>query len=58
METTGGDLSWLNVKNERHNISIHNMVISGHLDSNQHTKDEVVNQRHQKKSIYIKSTVD
>ena len=26
METTGGDSLWINKNNERHNISIHNMV--------------------------------
>ena len=26
METTGGDISWINGKNERHNRIIHNMV--------------------------------
>ena len=36
METTGGDASWINGNNERHNRSIHNMVISYLLDSNQH----------------------
>ena len=39
METTGGDASWINGKNERHNRSIHNMVRSGLLDSNQHEKN-------------------
>ena len=34
METTGGDASCLNGKNERHNRNIHNMVRSGLLDSN------------------------
>ena len=36
METTGGDASWLNVNNKIHNISIHNMVISSLIESNQH----------------------
>ena len=36
METTGGDVSWINGKNERHNRSINNMVISVLLDINQH----------------------
>ena len=36
METTGGDESWINGKNKRHNRSIHNMVRAGILDSNQH----------------------
>ena len=38
METTGGDASWLNGKNERHKIRIHNMVISGIIDNNQQEK--------------------
>ena len=38
METTGGDSSWINGKNERHNRSINIMVISGLIDSNQHEK--------------------
>ena len=37
IETTGGDASWINVNNERHNRSIHNMVIAGLIDSNQHS---------------------
>ena len=36
METTVGDASWLNLKNERHNIIIHNMVRADLLDTNQH----------------------
>ena len=36
METTGSDASCFNGKNERHNRSIHNMVIEGLIDSNQH----------------------
>ena len=36
MENTGGDASWVNRKNERHNRSINNMVWSGFIDSNQH----------------------
>ena len=32
MENNGGDASCLNGNNERHNISIHNMVKSGLLD--------------------------
>ena len=36
METTGGDLYWLNINNERHNRIIHNMVIASLLDSNKH----------------------
>ena len=36
METTGGDASWLNGKNEIHNRSIHNMVREALLDSDQH----------------------
>ena len=34
METTGGDASCINVNNERHNRSIHNMVRSGLIDIN------------------------
>ena len=36
METTGGGANWLNVNNEIHERSIHNMVREGLLDSNQH----------------------
>ena len=36
METTGGDASWINDKNEIHNISIHNMVRAVLLGINQH----------------------
>ena len=36
MELPGGDTSWINGNNERHNISIHNMVIAGLIDSNKY----------------------
>ena len=36
METTGGDVLWINVNNTIHNRRIHNMVRSGLLDINQH----------------------
>ena len=36
METPGGDTSWINGNNERHNRSIHNTVVAGLLDSNKH----------------------
>ena len=36
METPGGDTSWINGNNERHNKSIQNMVMAGLLDSNKH----------------------
>ena len=35
METTGGDVYWINGKNERHNIRIHNMIKEGLFNSNQ-----------------------
>ena len=38
MENTGGDTSWINGNNKRHNRSIHGMVISLPLDSNRHEK--------------------
>ena len=38
MENTGGDAYWINGKNERYNIIIHNMLRSGLLDSYQHEK--------------------
>ena len=47
METNGGDASWLNGKNERHKKSIHNMVIEGLIDSNQHGKMVLHRQKHQ-----------
>ena len=34
-ESTGVDASWINVNNERHNRSIHNMVRSGLTGSSQ-----------------------
>ena len=40
METTGGDASWINVNNEGHNRSIHNMVRAGLLDNIQHAKKQ------------------
>ena len=57
MENTGSDASWLNGKNERHNRSIHNMVRSGLLDSNQHEKNGAVQQINQQRYIYAKYTV-
>ena len=38
METAGGDASWINGKNERHNRRIHNMVRAALLDINKHLK--------------------
>ena len=57
METTGGDASCLNGNNEKHNRNIHNMVISGLLDSNQHAKNGALQQRHNQNSIEAKYTV-
>ena len=37
METTGGDASWINGNNKRHNRNIHNMVIAVNINSNQHS---------------------
>ena len=36
METTGGDISWINGNNSRHSRIIHNIVIEGLLGSNKH----------------------
>ena len=36
MQATGGDASWLNGKNKRHNRIINNIVKEGLLDNNQH----------------------
>ena len=58
METTGGDTSCLNVNNERHNIIIHTMVISGLLDINQNEQNGALQNKHQKKSIYARSIVN
>ena len=38
METNGVDESWINENIEIHNRSIHNMVISGLIDSNKNVK--------------------
>ena len=38
METTGGDISCINRRNEIHNIRIHTMIIEGILESNKHKK--------------------
>ena len=38
METTGGDVSWLNGKNKIHNRSIINMVREGLIEINQQEK--------------------
>ena len=37
METTDGDVYWINVKNGKNNIIIHNMVRAGHFDINWHS---------------------
>ena len=37
METTGGDASWLNGKNETHNRRIHKMIISVLIEINKNT---------------------
>ena len=42
MKTTGGDESRINGKNEIHNRSIHNILITGLLDSNQNGKNDAV----------------
>ena len=34
MENTGGDTSWINRNNERHNIRIQNMVRAGLIENN------------------------
>ena len=39
METTGGDASFINVNNEQHNRSIHNMVRAGLIGINQHENE-------------------
>ena len=58
MENTGGNASWINGNNERHNRSIQNIVRAGLLDSTEQEKNGAVQQRHQQKSIDAKSTVD
>ena len=57
-KTTGGDAYWINRKNKKHNISIHNMVRSGLLDSNQHAKNGSLKKRHKNNPMDEKSTVD
>ena len=52
-ETTGGDASWLNGKNERHNKSIHIVVREGLLESNQHKKNVTVQYRHWNNYKYV-----
>ena len=39
MENTGGDASLPNIKNEKHNKIIHNMVREGLIECNQHEKN-------------------
>ena len=46
MQTTSGNLSWINDNNERHNRRINNMVRAGLIDSDQHEKNGAVQQRH------------
>ena len=53
METTGGGVSWINGKNERHNRIIHIMVREDLLDSNQHEKNGAVQQKYQQKFIDV-----
>ena len=57
METTGGDAYWLNGKNERHNISIHNMVREYLLIIIIMKTNGDLQQKYQKKFINIKYTV-
>ena len=54
MKTTGDDASWINGNNERHNISLQNMGISGLFDSNQHEK-MVMYSRNTIRSLYIQT---
>ena len=56
MEISGGDAFWINGNNEKHNRSIHNIVIAGLLYSNQNEK-HYVQYIHQKRSIYAKYTI-
>ena len=53
MDYTGGYASWLNGNNVLHNRIIHNMVRSGLIDSNQHGKNGVVQQKHKLKLTSI-----
>ena len=51
MENTRVDASWTNVNNERHDISIYTVVISGFIYSNEHKNKDALHHRYQKKSI-------
>ena len=57
METTGGDASWLNGKNLRHNIIIHNTEREALLILIKIKTNGVVQQRHHQRFIYAESTV-
>ena len=57
METTGGDAYWLNDKNERHNISIHNMARESLLIIIIMKTNGDLQHKYQKKFINIKYTV-
>ena len=57
MENTCSDASWINIKNEIQNISIHNMVRTVLIDINRHEKNGDVQHRHNQKFIDANSTV-
>ena len=57
METTGGDVSWINGMNEIHKKNIHNMVRAALIDIHQHEKNCAVQQIIHQKYTYENSTV-
>ena len=57
METTAVDASWINGNNERHNRTIHNMVIAYLIGINSHEKNGVVQKKHRLKYIDTKYIV-
>ena len=56
-ETTGGDASCFNWKNERHKRSIHNILGAGLLDSNQNEKNGAAQQKNQQRFMDAEYTV-
>ena len=57
LETTGGDVSFLNRKDGIHNRIIHNIVRASLIYSNQYAKNGVVRLKHPLKSIDSKFTM-
>ena len=58
MEINGGNTSWINGNNEKHNRIIQNMVRAGLIGGNKNEKNGVVQHNHKLNYIDLKYTVN